>query len=305
MTTHDRQVQKALSAVYRMAEASAKGYATAAANMANPGIKILFKFYAQQRAAYSDEILAELRGLGGDMKPGRSLPAMIHRGRVNIFAAMTIEKDRQERVILQEVLLGEKYALRAYRQALTAPFSAQARAMLQRQLDEILKADEQVQLLRGKDGRQGVIQLLSPTAPGQKNPAELTGVIQKIVLSETDLYRGRGATVPETMLSGAFGGALWGALTGLLVGLGVLQTTSPAPQGLQAVLGIWALVAFAFLLLGAFISAVLSLFIGINIAEDDTLLPPQNGEAYHLLLQTLEEAPGRDGSGQKIAGPST
>ncbi len=304
MTTDNQHIREALSAIYRMAEASEKGYATAAANLTNPGLKVLFRYFAQQRAAHTTEILAELRALGGNIRPGRSIPGMIHRGRVNIFAAMTIEKDQQEKVILQEALLGETYALRAYRRALAAPLAPPLRAKIQRQLDEVRKANDQVELLRGKEGRRDVIQLLDPAAP--KGLADLTGVVQKITLSQTDLYRGRGATIPETVLSGAFGGALWGGLTGLLVGFGVLQTTSPAPVGLVAVLGVWALVAFGFLLLGAFVAAALSVFIGISVSEDDTVLQMlQNGEAYHLLLQTVEEAPRRGEKSRPLAGRST
>lgn len=140
MTTADeQQVKQALSAIYRMAEASEKGYATAAANLANPGKDLSI---AQQRAAHTAEILAELRALGGDVQPGRSIPGMIHRGRVNIFAAMTIEKDRQEKVILQEALLGETYALRAYRQALAAPLQPRLRSVVQRQLEEVRRAGD-------------------------------------------------------------------------------------------------------------------------------------------------------------------
>jgi uncharacterized protein (TIGR02284 family) len=297
MTADYQKVQKVLGTLYRMAEASTRGYAAAAANMADPAIKILFKFYAQQRAAHVAELLVELRRLGGDIKPGHSIPAMVHRGRVNIFAAMTIERDRHDKVILQEVLLGEKFALRSYRRALEEELSPRARTLVQAQLTEIRRANQQVELLRDQ---KSVVRRFDPANPGPQCLVEMGGTLQKISLNESDLYRGRGATVPETVLAGAVGGALWGGLTGLLVGFGVLQTTSPAPSGLPEVMAIWALVAFGFLLLGAFVASGLALFIGVNVSEEDTIAPPANGGPYQLLIQTQETAAYRAGSTSKV-----
>lgn len=55
-------------------------------------------------------------------------------------------------------------------------------------------------------------------------------------------------------------------------------------------LGVWLLVALAFVLLGAFVSSALALFIGISITEDDAVQEAHTDEPFRLLLQR----PGRD-----------
>ena len=46
--------------------------------------------------------------------PGGSVPAIVHRGRMNIFAALTIGERSRERVVLREILVGERAAVTAY-----------------------------------------------------------------------------------------------------------------------------------------------------------------------------------------------
>ena len=90
-------IQNILGKLYRTVEAGEKGYATAATNTPNPGLKILFKIYAQQRAKFKEEIRSEIQHFTSNFNPGSSIPAMIHRGRVTIFAAMTIEKETRKK----------------------------------------------------------------------------------------------------------------------------------------------------------------------------------------------------------------
>jgi uncharacterized protein (TIGR02284 family) len=285
--------QNILEQLYRTVEAGEKGYATAATNTPNPGLKILFKIYAQQRAKFKEEIRTEIQRSTNDFNPGISIPAMIHRGRVTIFAAMTIEKETQEKVILKEVALGEKFAVRAYTKVLKSNLSEITRTMIEHQLEVVRQASSQINLLLGHEGRQLIVHLENDADPNR--PAELllkdvellAEVSQKISVSDSDLYQGKGATVLETVVSGAFGGALWGGLAGLLVGFGVLQTVSPSPILIAEILGIWVLTALAFLLLGAFVASGLAFFIGAGISQDDSYQVREIIEANPVLVQTL------------------
>jgi hypothetical protein len=56
------------------------------------------------------ELLAELRRNGDDWNPSSSLLGAIHRGRIAIFATMTIGEENIEQVVLKEITLGEGYA---------------------------------------------------------------------------------------------------------------------------------------------------------------------------------------------------
>ncbi len=289
----DPKTQNILRGLYQILEAGEKGYATAATNSHRPGLKILFRRFAQQRAGFKNEILSALRSLDGDKNPSSSIPGMVHRGRVAIFAAMTIEKDNQEKVILKEVALGEGVAVRTYARALAKDLPPHIHEMVERQSDAIRKALEQINLLYGKDGKKLVVRLYnSENDAGKaiqllKETDTSAEVIQQITLKDADLYQGKGATVMETVLSGSVGGALWGGLTGILVGFGVVQSLGQATAELSIMLGTWLLVALGFMLLGIFISSVLALFIGLGIHEDDTYQYREIVDRYEILVNLL------------------
>jgi uncharacterized protein (TIGR02284 family) len=289
----DPKTQKILRGLYQILEAGEKGYATAATNVHRPGLKILFKRFAQQRASFKNEVLSALHSLENDTKPSSSIPGMVHRGRVAIFAAMIIEKDNQEKAILKEVALGEGVAVRSYARVLEKDLPPQIREMVVRHSEAIRKAYEQINLLRGKDGKKLVVNLYnSENDAGKalqiiKESDASAEVVQQITLKDTDLYLGKGATVLETVLSGAVGGALWGGLTGILVGFGVVQSIGQAATAFSSMLGTWLLVALGFMLLGIFISSVLALFIGVGIREDDTYQYREIVDNYQILVNML------------------
>ena len=242
---------------------------------------------------FKNEILSTLRSLENDRKPAGSIPGMVHRGRVAIFAAMTIEKDSQEKVILKEVALGEGVAVRSYTRALAKDLPPQIREMVERQFEAIRKALEQINLLYGKDGKKLVVHLYnSENDAGKaiqllKETDTSAEVIQQITLKDADLYQGKGATVLETVLSGSVGGALWGGLTGILVGFGMVQSLGQAAAGFSIMAGTWLLVALGFMLLGIFVSSVLALFIGLGIHEDDTYQYREIVNNYQILVHLL------------------
>jgi urease gamma subunit len=206
---------------------------------------------------------------------------------------MTIEKENQEKVILKEVALGEKFAVRSYGKALKANLPENIRVLIEHQMEEVRQASNQINLLLGQEGRRLIVHLENDADASR--PAEtlikdvelLAEVSQKISISGSDLYQGKGATVLETVISGAFGGALWGGLTGLLVGFGVLQTVSPPPIGFAEILGIWMLTALAFSVLGAFVASGLAFFIGAGISQDDNYQVREIVETHPVLVQTL------------------
>jgi uncharacterized protein (TIGR02284 family) len=277
METNNNLVLKALSDLFRIVEAGEKGYATAAINAHNRGIKLLFKSYAQQRAEYKAEILKEIRRLGGDFTPGSSLPGMIHRGRVAIFAAMTIEDDKRERVVLKEVALGESYAAQTYKKTLAVDLPPETRAMVERQFEEVRQVIEQVQLLLGNDEKHMVVHLFKtePDAEQAVHSLESAGFrpgsVEKIALDQSvDVYTEKGTTVLDTILSGMFGGVVWGSIIGVLAALGAGQVTVPAWLGFDSVLIFRLLIALGVIAAAALVGGLIGLVIGNGIAEHDT-----------------------------------
>ncbi len=158
------QTSRVVRHLCTIVEAGERGYAVAAANVNNRGLKLLFKTYARQRADFKNELIHELSAVAADIKIAGSFPAMIHRGRMNIFAALTIGEQGREHVVLKEVLVGERAALKAYETALRSPVLADIKEIVQRQYASLRKVVDEVELLRGIDGRQMVVRLYDSDA---------------------------------------------------------------------------------------------------------------------------------------------
>ena len=94
--------RNALTHLYKIVEAGEKGYAVVASNARNRALKILFQSYSQQRLKFKEEIFEEIQQLGGQTRPKSSVLGMIHRGRIDIFATLTIGDENVERVLLAQ-----------------------------------------------------------------------------------------------------------------------------------------------------------------------------------------------------------
>ena len=102
---------------------------------------------------------------------------------------------------------------------------------------------------------------------------------------EIELYKGKGSTILETIVSGAVGGTIWGTVTGILAVLGIFQLAGLSqnvvnPGSLQwtAVMSMLGLMAG-----GAFVGSMIGLFIGCWASPDwktDTSTPTalKNGQ---------------------------
>lgn len=294
MATTQQRAVKALSPLYRIIEAGEKGYAVAGANVSNRGLKVLFKSYAQQRANFKSEILAEIKRLGGDFEPRSSIRGIIHRGRIAIVAALTIGAESRENGVLKEVLLGEKAALRTYAATLKKGLPDETRAIVERQFEAVRQASERVNLMLGQEGKRLVVRLLDTEKDAETAVQALEDAgfsrdrIEKISLSDAaELYRGKGTTVLETIVSGAFGGSLWGSIFGAVAGIGVVQTPGIEPVGDTTILGTWAVIALSGILIGAFIGAALGFFIGVGVSEEDSFVYDQSIQHGQIILRAV------------------
>jgi uncharacterized protein (TIGR02284 family) len=295
MTT-DR-VLKSLNYLYRILEAGERGYSVSASNVNNQGLKILLKSYAQQRARFKSEIQSEIQRLGGKVNTRSSVRGVLHRGRIDIFAALTIGNKEREGVVLKEILIGEKVALQTYKSILKRDFPNETCMLLEKQYDEVSKVIEQIQLIRGVQGKQLSVQLFDEDIDVEAAIAELRNAnvrletIQKIVIEDSiELYTGKGTTVFETSLSGSVGGGLWGGLIGFIAGFSAQQSTALI-SGPGLAMNFWALIATAGLLAGGLIGFVLGYFIGIGISEDDSYLYDQSILHGKIIMLALAKTP--------------
>lgn len=301
----NQRVVKVLGYLYRITAAGERGYAVAATNVSNRALKVLFRSYAQQRAGFKDEILAEIQRLGGQPGPSRGfldLLGMIHRGRIDIFAALTIGAENVEKVVLKEVMVGERVALAAYEKVLKQDFPSETQQLVARHYEEIREIVERIDFMRGQDGKRLVVHLYDSKADAARAYRFLkeAGVSEQAIETEElhhidkiELHRPRNATILETVLSGAVGGAIWGAVAGGLAFIGILQiagiTLEPiAPRTVQLVA---VLSALGLITGGTFIGSMIGFFIGLGISSEDRYLYEDSVEYGHVLVWATVDRP--------------
>jgi uncharacterized protein (TIGR02284 family) len=288
---------KALSRLYEIVEAGEKGYAVAATNVRNRALKVLFRSYAQQRVHFKEGILAEIQRLGARSEPGESWLGAIHRGRITIFATMTIGEESREQVVLKEVVLGESYAIRTYENTLQKNLPEQTRELIQRQYDEVREIVDRVQMMRGKNGKRLMVRLYdTEEAAGQaihklKESGYSAESIEKMPLRPVELYRESGVKLFETILSGAVGGAVWGTVSAILASIGILQMqkfgVGMLTEYSQQV--ILAIVCIGLIIGGMFVGGGIGFFMGLGNRNEDDYLFQDSLEHGRVLIQVLTD----------------
>ena len=300
MNTTDRSVIRTLGQLYKIVEAGERGYVNAAANVKNRAIKMLFKAYAQKRAGFKEEIFLEMQLRGAIDRPSSSILGAIHRGRVTIFAAMTIGEENIERVVLKEVLFGERVAKLTYERTLRQNLPDETRSMVQRQYDEILRLLEQVQNMYGRNGKRLVVRMYDTKEAADEAIRRLMASeyppesVKKQSVMPLQIYRGDGPKVVETILSGAVGGALWGGISGLLSAGTILQLSrdgqtvlapnlfSPSQLAIVAMLGLIAA--------GMFVGGSIGFFLGLGVKDEDTYFYKESVQNGDVLVEVLTDA---------------
>lgn len=297
MNTNHGNAIRALRYLYQIVEASERGYAVAASSVKNRAIKVLFKSHAAKRSQYKEQIFAEMQRLGAKTRPGNSILGAIHRGRVTIFATMTIGEQNIEKVVFKEVSLGERIARYTYKRTLRLGLPDETRALLQRQYEEMRALVDRVQLMRGRNGKQLVVRLYDTPEDADKAICKLKAsdyapeTIKKLPFDPLEgVYRENGISVTETMLSGAVGGAVWGVVSGFLAAYSILRDpenffniTEVSPE-LMALITFLGLVAA-----GMFVGGGIGFFIGSGAKDQDKYLYADGMQRGHMLVEIITE----------------
>jgi uncharacterized protein (TIGR02284 family) len=281
-----------LTSLYKIVEAGEKGYAVVASNVKNRALKILFQSYSQQRHQFKDEIFEEIKRLGGETRPKSSILGMIHRGRIDIFATLTIGDENVEKVLLKEVRLGERVALNTYERTLKQDLPPVTHALVEQQFQEVRKVVDQIRLLRGQDGKRLVLRLYD----SRKDAEQALQSLKKAGISEQTIKiedfnppvfepsKGRGTTILETILSGGVGGGIWGIVAGILAVISVVQIAALNERAASPTVVVMTLLGL--IAAGVFIGSMIGLFIGWGVTSQDDYISEtvKDGE---VLMQTL------------------
>jgi uncharacterized protein (TIGR02284 family) len=145
------QNDKAISVLNNLIETAKdgeQGFKTAAEGLTDAQTKALFNEYSRQRAQMARELQDEVRKLGGDPEKAGSTAGALHRGWIDIQAAVT-GKDQQ--AIVAEAERGEDVAKNAYDEALKEPLPAPAQTVVQQQAAKVRAAHDRVREIRDRD----------------------------------------------------------------------------------------------------------------------------------------------------------
>ncbi|HWL14422.1 MAG TPA: PA2169 family four-helix-bundle protein [Opitutus sp.] len=122
------------------------GYSTAAKEAKDPELARVFNQYATQRSNYLRELQQAVRALGGNPEKSGSVSGSLHRGWIDLKAAMS---KNEPHAVLAECERGEDAAVKNYREALNeAELDTESRALVQRQFAGVKEAHDRIKQLR-------------------------------------------------------------------------------------------------------------------------------------------------------------
>lgn len=292
--TVDKGMIRRLNRLYRLCRAGEKGFEVVARNASNRGLKVVLKSYAQQRAQFANELGEEILRLGGEVSERRSFRGVVHRGRIEIRAALTIGAHNEENVCLGEAMHGENAVVKAYKECLDHDMPAETRKLIELQFEKVQKARDQVDLLRGHSGDRLVVRLFDSGTDADAaiealkqadfDPSAIDVVDVKEV---TSVYEGEGISANDALVSGAIGGGLWGIIIGAAAGVGALFIPGMGTMVADSRFGTWLAITLAGLIVGAFFGLILGFLIGHGVSEADSYLYDESVRYGTKLLQLL------------------
>ena len=122
-----------------------KGFKAAAEGVKSSSIKAKFLDYSRERGQMASELQAEVRRLGGDPDKSGSMSGSLHRGWLDLKAALSGHDDH---AVVAEAERGEDVAKSVYENALKENLPASAQAVVQQQAAKVRRAHDDVRAIR-------------------------------------------------------------------------------------------------------------------------------------------------------------
>lgn len=123
------------------------GYAEAAKDVRDPGLKELFKLFGDQRRIFADTLERHAVWLGGAPPATPRISGWIHRKWLDVRAGI---EHGSAITLLAECERGEHAALAKYERALSIPMPEDLRSILLDQVAEIRAAHDKLDRMRGR-----------------------------------------------------------------------------------------------------------------------------------------------------------
>ena len=124
-----------------------KGYREAAEGIENAFYRMLFTEYSRQRAKLASELKAQVVKLGDHPDRKGTVKGTIHRGWMNLRSAIAGHNDD---LIISECERGEEIAIKQYKEALKRDLPPQLKALLEKQMNEIMSTQKRVHVMDSK-----------------------------------------------------------------------------------------------------------------------------------------------------------
>ena len=146
MSTTISSIAAVLNSLIETCKDGQEGFRTAAENVQSADYKSLFFDLSMQRQEFVAELQSLVLELGQDVENAGSVAGAIHRGWIDLKAAVTSD---DEHAILAECERGEDSAVAEYREALTCEaLSQNFRDVILRQAVQVKQAHDRIRALR-------------------------------------------------------------------------------------------------------------------------------------------------------------
>jgi uncharacterized protein (TIGR02284 family) len=146
MPLKNAEVVSILNELIETCENGIHGFKTASEAVNNPTAKALFTSRLPNIQRGESELKAEVRRLGGDPDSRGTLAGALHRGWIDLKAAVT---GKNEEAIVMECERGEEHAAHVYEDALQKDLPIDTRAIVERQYRGVVENLERVRALSG------------------------------------------------------------------------------------------------------------------------------------------------------------
>jgi uncharacterized protein (TIGR02284 family) len=145
MATNDKAVA-VLNELIETCLDGENGFRTSAEELEDANVTRLFSSYAQQRAEFAEELKREVRRLGGDPDQKGHVTGAVHRGWINLKAALT---GHDTHAVIAEAERGEDVAKAAFQKAIDdGDLPPETRQIVERQFMQVKEAHDHVRSLR-------------------------------------------------------------------------------------------------------------------------------------------------------------
>jgi uncharacterized protein (TIGR02284 family) len=154
MANDTNDIRSTLNGLIETCKDGETGFRESAQRLTGAATKSRFETYATQRADFASQLQGLVSKLGGEAETSGSTSGGLHRGWINLKAAITGNDDH---AILEEAERGEDVAVKNYRDAMAKDFPSDIRAIIEKQFQTIQQTHNEVKMLRdtGKLGMAG------------------------------------------------------------------------------------------------------------------------------------------------------